>query len=105
MSTRAVKVLTALSIGICLILLVMWPILVGAQPPASAEAAVRRLFAVHFLYYISSIVVLLVISAVGAVVIMRRTVVEVREAQKDNMKELIETTLEAHKTKSDDVAS
>ena len=103
MSTRAIRVTTSVLIALCLLLGICWPFIMGGQPSASAETALKKAYAIRFVSYVSVLVLLLIGAAIGAILIMRRTVVEVREAQMDNMKELIETTLDAHKTKANDV--
>lgn len=99
MSTRGVKLLTGGLVLLCILLLVLWPIMMSYRPTPTSAIEVKKAFAVQFVAYVSFVILTLVGAGIGAIVIMRRTVAEVREAQMDNMKELIEATLASNQKK------
>jgi cytochrome bd-type quinol oxidase subunit 2 len=101
LTTRTLKIVTGSLIALTALLFIAWPFLIGGQPSAEAPVAIKRTFVIRSFSYIAFVVFLLVLTSIGAIWIMRRTVAEVRAQQVDNMKHLIETTLEAHKTKAD----
>jgi hypothetical protein len=102
MTTRTVKIVTTILIVSCLVMLAAWPFVMGAQPATTAALAVKKAYVVRLVTLVCFIVLTLVLSAIGAVIIMRRTVAEVREAQSTNMQVLIESTLAAHKKRAEE---
>ncbi|CAN5494290.1 hypothetical protein BH11ARM1_BH11ARM1_13060 [soil metagenome] len=96
-SNRTLKIITTALMVLCLVSLVAWPIIMGERPGPKAAVAVNKAYAVRFAEYIGLIVLFLVLSGVGALMILRRSTAEFKEMQMQNMRELIEATLEQNR--------
>jgi MFS superfamily sulfate permease-like transporter len=101
LTTTHLKIITAVMMVICLVMLLGWPMLLGDRPGPTAPRVENKAFAVKFVSYISIMVFCLLVAAVTSIGVLRRTAAEYRAQQIDNMRDLIEATLQDRKAAND----
>jgi uncharacterized membrane protein YphA (DoxX/SURF4 family) len=95
------KVFVTVTIGLATALLLAWPWVLAARP-RSGEAL--RQYSVQFALYVTVLLVLLLISGIGAVYVARQAREEYAAQRRENLRELVEGTLQDHREKNRDDA-
>lgn len=90
------KVLTTAFVVFGLLLMVLYPWLLGPKPHTRHEF---QAFAIRYLIYVSAIVIALIGAGVCSVLILRRAREEYRQAKEELLKQLLEATLKDHADK------
>lgn len=90
------KVVTTLLSVAGLLLLALWPWLVGTRPPESAPRVEVARYGVKVLAYFGLTCSVFITAAVSALILARRTRRQYLDATRENLQELIEGTLRDH---------
>ncbi len=90
------KVLTTAFVVFGLLLMVLYPWLLGPKPHTHHEIQV---FAIRYLIYVSAIVIALIGSGICSVLILRKAREEYRQAKEEILNQLLEATLKDHAEK------
>jgi hypothetical protein len=93
---RLLKILTTGFFLLGLVLLVSWPWIVGGQPARSAPERERLAYVLRFGLYLAGTIVTFFLAALAAFFTARRARNMLREEAKENVRELIDGTLEDH---------
>lgn len=96
------KVVTSAFLVFGVVLLVAWPWIVGVRPAQTAPEPERLRYLVRYSLYFLALIVTFFAAALGGFLIARRQREEFREETLDQLKELIEGTLEDHGAKKPD---
>lgn len=100
LTTKQLKWFTSAMIIVCIALMLGWSTIVGERPGPSQLLVETKRYAVRVLTYLGIIVLALLFSGMGAIAVMRRTAAEYREAQMQNMQDLLEATKADHARKA-----
>ncbi len=90
MSTRGLKALTGVLIGLGIVIMLGWPVLVGIPPKRQSSLQVKRGFVIRTVTAMSLLVVSVAGAGVGSVILLRRAREEYRQQAMANMRDLIE---------------
>jgi hypothetical protein len=97
------KTVTTALVIIGLILLVLWPFVIGPMPPAAAAPREKAEYLAKSLGYVTGLMVTWVAVATCALILMRQIRNEMKTATDRNLRELVEGTLRDHdKRRKDD---
>lgn len=94
------KVATTVSMAAGLVLLAAWPFVMGPSPGAKAPQDELRLYAIRAMAYFSLLLLVFFATAVLAWLAVRQAREEYRSQSRENLKHLIESTLEDHGRKN-----
>ena len=101
MSDRSLKVLTTALLIFGLLLMLFWPAMIG-HLPTHATAAARKYLLLRYTLYFTTLVTDFFATMVCAWVLLRRARIQALEESRENLRMLIEGTLNDHKSKSPD---
>jgi len=90
------KVFTTAAVLFGLVLLVAWPLVVGARPPSNASEPERLRYLLRYSLYFLALIITFFASALGAFFVARNAREKYREEAMGNLHELIENSLEDH---------
>ncbi|MBS1706682.1 MAG: hypothetical protein JST40_12480 [Armatimonadetes bacterium] len=90
------KIVTTILLILGVALLVAWPFVVGAPPPAGTDRHIVARYGMKLLLYFAATAFTFLGTAVCAIFVARNTKVEYLESQQGILKELIEGTLRDH---------
>jgi len=93
------KVFVPTCIGLATAMLLAWPWVLAARP-RSGEAL--RQYSLQFALYVTVLLVLLLVSGIGAVFVARQAREEYAAKRRENLRELVEGTLQDHRDKAKD---
>jgi hypothetical protein len=94
------KVWTTVSLATGLILLMMWPWLLGPYPPKQSTRELRS-YSVRFVAFVALDLLAFAGAGIGAALLTRRAREEYRELSRENFEALIESTRQDHQAKQD----
>ncbi|MBX3117800.1 MAG: hypothetical protein KF784_01960 [Fimbriimonadaceae bacterium] len=91
------KIATTISFVTGLLMLALWPWVVGAKPEGTGDELKR--YALRYGYYLLAVLFVFVLTCALSLWLLRRQRAQFREEAKENLKELIEGTLKDHERK------
>lgn len=94
-----IRTVTAALMITGIVLLVSWPWLIGPRPPRGAPRIELRDYLYKMSAYVFVLLVILIVTAFCAYLIVRQQRKEYEVAVRENLKQLIEATLEDHSKK------
>lgn len=91
------KIATTASFITGLIMLTLWPVVVGTKP--EGRGVELRHYALRYGYYLLALLFVFILTCVLALFLLRKQREEFRAEAKENLRELIEGTLKDHERK------
>ncbi len=78
-------------------MLTLWPVVVGTKPDAKGDAL--KQYALRYGYYLLAILFVFILTCVLSLILLRKQREQFKAEAKENLRELIESTLKDHERK------